>query len=105
MPENKKRLMNWLEKAPLSLFTLYAITASFSTYFCMYAFRKPFAAAQYTGLEFTLTGANLKSAFVISQLLGYVLAKIIGTKVCSEISRERRPVGLRPGSGSCSVWP
>jgi hypothetical protein len=88
-----KKLMRWLESAPVPLFTLYAIFASFSTYFCMYAFRKPFSAAQYEDMNF-FTGASLKSAFVISQLIGYVLAKIIGTKVCSEISRERRPLGL-----------
>ena len=38
-----------LEAAPAPLFALYAVTASFSTYFCMYAFRKPFAAANFPG--------------------------------------------------------
>ena len=40
----------WLTTAPDWLFAAYAIVASFSTYFCMYAFRKPFTAATYDEL-------------------------------------------------------
>gem|GEM_PF-2536104 len=38
-----------LEKAPRPIFVTYAIFAAFCTYFCMYAFRKPFAAAKFDG--------------------------------------------------------
>ena len=86
------RVARWLESAHPALFVLYAVAASFSTYFCMYAFRKPFAAGQYAGLE--LWGMQLKTAFVISQIVGYTLSKYIGIKVCSEASRGRRAVLL-----------
>jgi MFS family permease len=86
----------WLETAPVPLFTLFAIATSFTTYFCMYAFRKPFAAAKYEGLAFFLgtTRIDLKTAFVVSQIIGYALSKVIGIRVCSEFSRGRRAVGL-----------
>ena len=41
-----------LRTAPAWQFNLYAIAAAFTTYFCMYAFRKPFAAASYEGSKF-----------------------------------------------------
>jgi MFS family permease len=69
---------------------VFAIGASFSTYFCMYAFRKPFSAGEYQGLSFLGTQVNLKTAFVISQLVGYALSKYIGIKICSEATRGRR---------------
>jgi len=94
MPEGtgQSRLTRWLESAPGPLFVLYAIGASFSTYFCMYAFRKPFAVGQYAGLWFG--GAELKTALVISQIIGYALSKYIGIKVCSEATRGRRAAWL-----------
>src|SRR5260370_42665362 len=83
-------LTGWLENAPTAVFTSYALVAAFSTYFCMYAFRKPFAAAHFADLKFLGTGIDLKTAFVISQILGYAVSKYIGIKVCSEATRERR---------------
>jgi hypothetical protein len=85
-----RRLTAWLETAPAALFAAYALTAAFSTYFCMYAFRKPFAAARFADLKFLGTAIDLKTAFVISQILGYTLSKYIGIKVCSEVARNRR---------------
>lgn len=82
-------IARWLDSAPRPVFVLYAVLASFSTYFCMYAFRKPFAAGEYAGPA-TILGAELKTAFVISQILGYALSKLIGIKVCSEATRGRR---------------
>ena len=37
------RITRWLESVPGPVLVLYAVAASFSTYFCMYAFRRPFA--------------------------------------------------------------
>ena len=79
-------LTRWLTTAPDWLFASYAIAASFSVYFCMYAFRKPFAAATYDELD-TFVGLDLKTALVISQIVGYTLSKVIGMKVCSELGR------------------
>lgn len=71
-----------------------AVSAAFSAYFCMYAFRKPFAAASYEGAELWGTEVTLKSAFVVSQVLGYTLSKFVGIKVCSEAKRDRRGLWL-----------
>ena len=86
----KSPITRFLERAPAQTLTVYAIVVAFSTYFCMYAFRKPFAAATYEGLPFFGTDIDLKTAFVISQILGYMLSKYIGIKVCSETTRKQR---------------
>jgi hypothetical protein len=67
------------------------VTASclaFVTYFCMYGFRKPFAAATYDAGSWL--GLDAKTAFVTSQVLGYTLSKFIGIKWVSEVSRGAR---------------
>jgi hypothetical protein len=81
-----------LERAPGPVFVAVAIGAAFSAYFCMYAFRKPFAAATFAGEGFG--GVALKTSFVISQIVGYALSKFVGIKVCSEVSRGRRAAYL-----------
>jgi len=88
------KISTYLSKAPNSVFVAYAILASFSTYFCMYAFRKPFGAATFDGLEFLNTGINLKTAFVISQIIGYTISKYLGCKFCSEIGRHHQAKAL-----------
>ena len=79
------RISRALQSVPTPVFAAYAIVAAFSTYFCMYAFRKPFAAAEFADLTFA--GLPLKTVFVISQLVGYTLSKYLGTKFCSEVRR------------------
>ena len=93
-PPPRGRLTVLLANAPGSVFALFVIFASFSTYFCMYAFRKPFSAAGYDGLVFLGTTIDLKTALVISQIIGYVLSKVIGIKICSEVTRGRRALAL-----------
>ena len=83
-------LTRWLERAPGPVFVFIAIAAAFSTYFAMYAFRKPFAAAKFEGQFFFGTHVALKTAIVISQILGYALSKYIGIKVCSEVTPAKR---------------
>ena len=85
----KSRIQLMLEAAPTRWFVVYAAFAAFATYFCMYAFRKPFSAAEYEGLTFFTTEINLKTVLVISQIIGYALSKYIGIKICSEIPRAR----------------
>ena len=87
-------IKRWLSQANPCLFSLYCILAAFSTYFCMYAFRKPYGAATYEGLEFLGTGMTLKGAFVISQIIGYTIAKYWGCKFCSEIKRGSQAKAL-----------
>ena len=52
--------------------SILAALAAFSTYSCMYAFRKPFTAATFDGLSYA--GVQLKILLVISQLIGYTSA-------------------------------
>jgi len=61
---------------------------AFVTYFCMYGFRKPFAAATYETTGWL--GLDAKTAFVTSQVLGYTLSKFVGIKWVSEVSRAAR---------------
>src|SRR5690606_26989127 len=81
-----------LERAPVLPLALYAVAAAFATYFCMYAFRKPFAAAAYEG--YTLGPLDLKGALIIGQVAGYALSKLIGVKVNSEMPHARRRLAL-----------
>lgn len=69
---------------------LYALTASFITYFCMYAFRKPFTVGIYQHI--TLWGGEIdfKIAIVIAQALGYAASKLIGIKVVAEAGPQTR---------------
>ena len=90
MPSKRSSLTSWLESASAPWFASYAVAASFSVYFFMFAFRKPFAAAQYEGLKFFGTQVDLKTALVISQVFGYGLCKYAGIKFCSEITRAVR---------------
>ncbi|MFV8750074.1 DUF5690 family protein [Nannocystaceae bacterium ST9] len=69
----------------------WAVAAAFSAYFCMYAFRKPFAAGTYPGEVFEI---QLKIALVVSQVIGYALSKFIGIRLVSETARSRRAITL-----------
>lgn len=84
----------WLGAVLPRVLATYAIAASFSTYFCMYAFRMPFAAATFEELYFLGTTFDLKVALVISQIIGYTISKYVGIKVCSEITPNRRAILL-----------
>jgi len=84
------RITAWLSRSRPWVLSVYAVSAAFSTYFCMYAFRKPFAAAHFEGAYFGGTEIELKTAFVLSQIIGYALSKYLGIKFVSELSPERR---------------
>lgn len=70
------------------VFVLHASFAAFGTYFCMYAFRKPFSVATFEGMAFM--GVDYKILLVIAQVLGYALSKFVGIKVISELKPNRR---------------
>jgi len=86
------RVTRWLARASPGLFATYAVAMAFTTYFAMYSFRKPFAAAHYAGA--TLWILDLKSALIISQLCGYALSKFLGIKFNSEMAPSRRAWAL-----------
>ncbi len=71
---------------------VWAVTAAFGTYFCMYAFRKPFTAATFA--EPSILGLNLKTLLVASQVAGYMVSKFIGIKVIAEMPTQRRAQGI-----------
>ncbi len=70
----------------------WSVIAAFGTYFCMYAFRKPFTAASFDGP--LVWGATFKTMLVTSQVMGYMLSKFIGIKVIAEMPPERRAIGI-----------
>lgn len=85
-------ITRWLARASPSVFATYAVVMAFTTYFAMYSYRKPFAAAQYVGETFWIL--DLKSALVIGQLCGYALSKLLGVKFNSEMQPGRRAWAL-----------
>jgi len=87
-------LTAWLDRASPPVFVFYATCAAFGAYFCMYAFRKPFAAARFDGEVFLGGSLELKSALVVSQVIGYALSKYIGIKVVSEIAPRHHAIAL-----------
>ena len=94
----------WLAEQPRAVFMAYAIAASFSTYFCMYAFRKPFAVAVYAGqTALPVVGPiDDKIVFIIAQVLGYCVSKFAGIKVVSEMTAARR--GLAIAIANFTAW-
>jgi hypothetical protein len=66
--------------------------AAFATYFCMYMFRKPFTAAGYQSE--TIADWDQKSVLVGTQVLGYLISKLIGVKVISQMRPSHRAVGI-----------
>lgn len=77
-----------LESGQSSWWAVWAVVAAFSTYFCMYAFRKPFTAAEFSGT--TTLGLSFKSLLVTSQVIGYAISKFLGIKVISEMRANAR---------------
>jgi hypothetical protein len=94
MPRSRTagRLSRWLARAPAWAFATYAVAVAFTTYFCMYSFRKPFAAGSWDGAM--IGPLDLKGALVVSQLVGYALSKLVGIKFNSEMRPERRALAL-----------
>jgi hypothetical protein len=93
----KSAVTRWLESASPVVFAAWAIVASFTTYFCMYAFRKTFGAATFDdAAAVTLFGlsVNYKILLIISQVIGYCLSKFIGIKVISEMNPRWRAVAI-----------
>lgn len=94
MIQEKGVVTRWLASSPNWILAFYAIVVSFSTYFCMYAFRKPFAVAGYDDPALSIFNLEIKTVFVIAQIAGYTLSKYLGIKICSEVQRSRRAFAL-----------
>jgi hypothetical protein len=72
--------------------TTLAIVAAFGTYFCMYAFRKPFTAASYANS--TLWGIDFKTLLVCAQVFGYMVSKFVGIRIVAEMKPTHRAWGI-----------
>ena len=78
-------------KSDLS-FIIKASFAVFITYLSMYAFRKPFTAAQFNNIK--LWGVDYKILLIIFQFIGYTLSKYFGIKIIAELSASKRTIFL-----------
>jgi hypothetical protein len=83
-----------LERSNALVFTTVAGLAGFCAYFAMYAFRKPFSAASFDGVQGWHFALDYKIALVIAQIAGYAVSKLIGIKVISELDPRRRPLAI-----------
>ncbi len=85
-------LQQKLKNMPLWALSVYAALCSFAVYFCMYAFRKPFTAAGFSGIEFL--NIDYKVWLVTAQVIGYMLSKFYGIKFISGMKGEKRAVTI-----------
>ncbi len=84
--------MQLLKKNSELALIIKAASAVFITYLSMYAFRKPFTAAQYNNIM--LWGVDYKILLIITQLIGYTISKYFGIKIISELSANKRTITL-----------
>lgn len=73
---------------PNWMFVLWAGGTALLSYSLVYALRKPFTAAGFEGLE--IAGMDYKIAVSVIQLAGYVVSKLIGIKLISELKAGNR---------------
>ncbi len=67
---------------------LFAAVAVFLTYTMIFGFRKSFTVCTFDGLRFF--GLNYKIILVLSQMIGYLMAKFYGIRFISELKRLGR---------------
>ncbi len=70
------------------IFIIWAGGTALLSYSLIYALRKPYTAASFDDLDFF--GIDYKVAVTSIQILGYLLAKLAGIKLISELKRENR---------------
>ncbi len=91
----QRRVQGWLARSPQWVFSLWAMTAAFGAYFCMYGFRKPYTAATWAGqLELFGVSLDTKVVFILAQVIGYCASKFMGIKVVSELTPGRRVLAI-----------
>jgi hypothetical protein len=72
--------------------SLYAVIASFCTYSCMYALRKPIAVATFDGISYG--GVDYKILVLTAQVIGYTVSKFAGIKIVSEMKGAQRAMSI-----------
>lgn len=83
-----------LDRAHPAIFCTFAGLASFSAYFAMYAFRRPFAAATFAHVAGWHFAVDYKTALIVAQVIGYALSKIMGVKLISELGHGHRAASI-----------
>lgn len=86
------RVTVWLQQSNGVVFSIYATLAAFCLYTCIFAFRKTYTVGTFEGLAYI--GLSYKSWMVITQVIGYGLAKFIGIKLISELKSSARVKGI-----------
>lgn len=84
--------VTWIGRPNSLRFVSITAFTAFGAYFCMYAFRKPFAAAEFNGLM--LGSVDFKIALILSQVAGYTISKFIGIRVIAEMPARLRCVSI-----------
>lgn len=79
--------MKYLLQKHSWLLAIWCIVSAFGAYACMYGFRKPFTAADFSEASY---GMDFKVWLVSAQVIGYTLSKWIGIKIVSEMTPARR---------------
>lgn len=83
-----RSLQQKLSAAPVWVVSTFAAICSFGVYCCMYAFRKPFTAAGYSGEQFL--HIDYKVWLVTAQVIGYMLSKFYGIRFISSMKGDKR---------------
>ena len=91
-PVRSGAITHWLRSTNGFSFSLYATLAAFCLYTCIFAFRKTYTVGTFEGLVFW--GVSYKSWMVISQVIGYGIAKFAGIKLISELKSTFRVKGI-----------
>lgn len=65
-----------------------AALVAFLAYSAVYAYRKPFTTATFTGVSFW--GVSYQTWLIISQVIGYMLSKFAGIRFIAELKRNGR---------------
>lgn len=91
-PVRSGAITQWLRSTNGFSFSLYATLAAFCLYTCIFAFRKTYTVGTFQGQVFW--GVSYKSWMVISQVIGYGIAKFAGIKLISELKSTFRVKGI-----------
>ena len=78
-------LTPFLSKCNPILQSVFCAVVCFCTYFCVYAYRKPYQAVVYT--EKWFGGFGFKTILSLGQLVGYTVSKFLAVKYVSEVPR------------------
>lgn len=83
----KTKILNFTKQKPIVI-TIYAGLVSFFTYTFIFGLRKSFTICTFSNVQFLQI--DFKTWLVISQMLGYLIAKFVGIKYIAELNKKNR---------------